>query len=496
MKEGPVGSGARTPGRNRVWLRIIVLILALGGFGGHSVFMYVTRVQWKTNLDTLMADLDARGETLDITALAPPPLPPEENAAEALESIFRYSNSFENRIETRYRNQELIALREWRLDDVPSPEREVSEALWNATKRAAQTTPAEHVALYRKHQQAFDEYLMAYEPVLDATRAAVQGRGCQYAVEWERHLAADTPHYLPLRTLARALLLRTTARTVAGQADAAMADVVQVTRLARTLDGEPLLVSFLVRDRLNEMACSAAQVALAYGHTTPLALREAGNAFAAENSAVDLAHALRGERALGYAEMARWSTDAGLNTNGDSDTPAPTWMVRAWQADWLQTMDQAIAAADMPYREALRVWAELVPHRDESTIGLLTWFRELPRAMTAIFLPALRHGVPYQAAARAQLRTAAIGCYRAADMAEGGDPFRSLADYPPELRTDPFSGTDLRLLLLDNSLVIYSVGPNMQDDGGVNEAANPRGDPAVKDDIAFWVPLPHAEVGG
>ena len=48
--------------------------------------------------------------------------------------------------------------------------------------------------------------------------------------------------------------------------------------------------------------------------------------------------------------------------------------------------------------------------------------------------------------------------------------------YLPAIPTDPFDGHPLRLAIKENKWIVYSVGPDEVDDGGVERDATGKGD--------------------
>lgn len=73
------------------------------------------------------------------------------------------------------------------------------------------------------------------------------------------------------------------------------------------------------------------------------------------------------------------------------------------------------------------------------------------------------------ASERATLRTSSIALSLAADLREGKTPDLSLKQFPEALRTDPFGGKPLKVVLHPDRLLVYSVAENLVDDGGMLE---------------------------
>jgi len=77
----------------------------------------------------------------------------------------------------------------------------------------------------------------------------------------------------------------------------------------------------------------------------------------------------------------------------------------------------------------------------------------------------------------------AIKRYRRARGQIPEDLKQLVPDFLPEVPTDPFDGNPLRYIVKDGEYLIYSVGGNGQDDGGLDDGG--KGKPAS--DIVFRV---------
>ena len=237
----------------------------------------------------------------------------------------------------------------------------------------------------------------------------------------------------------------------------------------------------------------------------PDSLRAYSRACAAEAEELTLAHAFRGERAHVYAlsrdMMFDGPQEAGPGSSGERDdiqrkvegvrgSYFTRRFVAALRYEFLLALSPVIDAAALPYPEAVQAWKSfdnVHPKRFRAP-------QMMARILTDVMLPAYASALERQARTVATLRTAAVGCAIAADITEGAVPPETLVGVAKPLRTDPFTETDLRVTRTDEALVVYSVGVNGQDDGGVFKMQDRYRRTDIKDDIVFRVPL-HAGQG-
>jgi uncharacterized iron-regulated membrane protein len=124
---------------------------------------------------------------------------------------------------------------------------------------------------------------------------------------------------------------------------------------------------------------------------------------------------------------------------------------------WHMSRVQSLAA--YPYHESRARWADFEAEGRQPT-GILT--RLLLPSLTRVGANTAR------AEARSRLADLAVAVARHR-LKHGGYPAK-LDDLGPEsaplLVVDPFDGQPLRMIQADGGLVLYSVGPDGQDDGG------------------------------
>ena len=133
--------------------------------------------------------------------------------------------------------------------------------------------------------------LPAYDDALALVHRAARLRACDYQLEFEDGLSMRVPHLLQSIQLASTLSARALARAEDGRVEDTIEDVRAIFGMSRALRGEPLLVSQLVREKLNERALLVLEAVLPRAPSAGDALRRAE----ADTMAGALAMGLRGE---------------------------------------------------------------------------------------------------------------------------------------------------------------------------------------------------------
>jgi len=151
---------------------------------------------------------------------------------------------------------------------------------------------------------------------------------------------------------------------------------------------------------------------------------------------------------------------------------------------YLKTMQKFIDAAGQPSSERF----EAMKSFDADMIEA----RQKLYVVTAMIMPALGKCMDRDAENSARLRTAAtalaIERYRLKHEGKLPETLSALVpEYLPAVPIDPFTGEALRYRKRDKGFVVYSVGADRQDDGGVTTAKKRGASGASAADICFTV---------
>jgi hypothetical protein len=337
------------------------------------------------------------------------------------------------------------------------------------------------------------------EDALSLVREAAAMPRCRFPVNWEAGAAALFPHYPRLWSLCRLLGARAVVAAAEGRQADAVADLEAMLRVARHIGAEPALIGQLVQYACLTAAGSALQGVL---ESTPLeaeASRGLDEALAAVEVYAPFHAAMQTERAFGMwaFDLARRNPRRLLGEMGhDPDSGLPFRLL----ADARPLFEPLIKRDQLYFlrRISARItrWQERRPMDPadplEDPEGFFPWYARISR----IFDPALHGAASKRDEAAARLALARCALALDACRRQTGSYPRSL-DAAQEMRgrplpEDPFTGGPFRYRLRGDGYLLYSVGANRQDDGGVNNRHRPppaawrRGTmPVIADDIAW-----------
>lgn len=208
---------------------------------------------WKEVRDQLRA----QGEPLSFAELVPPMPPEEENFAMTpyFRGLFDKSLSSDGKTPVWAVRQQESKLPDWpgKVNDTYRWRLgERYEFAWN--RRAEDLSPFAGIDVATLPPiEALRQLLEKSRPILGEIETAVRRPKSQFPVHYEDNLSALLPHLANLKGLGRLFSLRALARLEAGDAAAALQDVVTTIRLAESLRNEPILISGLVRIAILEI---------------------------------------------------------------------------------------------------------------------------------------------------------------------------------------------------------------------------------------------------
>ena len=322
--------------------------------------------------------------------------------------------------------------------------------------------------------QSAAKYLADNAKALDLLRTATAMKECRYPIQLSGGAGALLPHMGSMRLACRVLNLE--AILAAQQRDTAKAaDAVKTSLgVARTLSNEPLLISQLVRIACDAISLQALERALSLAPFSEGELEEIAGAIQSEEARLD-------EGWLRATQMERCANFAVFRDPGGV-------FYMTFMTGYQPSLSQRVAmqlygavgglAADRwtflrTMRSVIAVQSEPFPARLAAARAVEEEMKKMPpaRMISRMLLPAFSRACAEEATAMALLsaaRTAtAVERYR---LAKGALP-EKLDDLVPKfiasIPSDPFDGKPLRYARRPVGYVVYSVGPNLKDDGGV-----------------------------
>jgi hypothetical protein len=259
--------------------------------------------------------------------------------------------------------------------------------------------------------------------------------------------------------------------------------------LGRSLRDEPVLISQLVRGRYRRLAARGLERLLGHATLTADQLAAVRRELEAELPDDPWAVAMRGERAMadqflsalhdGTAKASNVKPMLLRNYNppplqrvGDRlhDFIAPE--TDAAHAFALDLLTRAVATAKLPWHERPAAFEALYAEwqTGPEPARWLALAADLPKWLNGLLLD------------QARIRTAVAAVAAEQHRVARGDWPASLAELGP-LPDDPFTGKPLGFRRLADGIVVYSVGPNLRDDGG--ELAKDDGNVPKEGDVGF-----------
>lgn len=451
----------------------------------------------------LEAELRARGEKLSVRELLPP-LPPDDQNFAATPLFKELMRGWDtNAPGSRWPAND--RLRSFRLPDYPSGKGYTNDGRGNLAEVAHAMRKANETPQARRNPPGRPDYpvpaqpgapaddvLAGLEPLsagLAEIAAALERPESQFDIRWEDNFAALLPHLSHLKAIDRLFGVRALARLAKRDTEGAFADTMLGLQLPETLVGEPLIISQLVRRAMAAIAIEPLGAGIVDHQWTDRQLAEFQARLASRHYLEGFVLALEGERCLltagleqciAHPEMVRQLFDAEEHSKEakyiDWAVYGPHGWLRQNQAASVRRITAILealrtaAAAGPPARNALAIGESAWPPelRRPLDVGLYTFFARVSESSARE-----THRV-VETAARAETLNAlaivacALERFR---IAHGAYP-ETLAELSPAYlgspALDPMDGKPLRYgRLPDGSFKLYSVGPNLKDDGGV-----------------------------
>ena len=305
-------------------------------------------------------------------------------------------------------------------------------------------------------------------------------------------------HLAPMKGAAQ--VLRAEAVVAIAQTNTALASgaISGIFAAGQSMAIEPLMISQLVAFAIDAIGIQTLQFAL---NNSAFSAAELESMQTAVSKADDMESALRGllgERALfisglsdpnGMIAASRVTPPSGIEEIASEVFLQPLARVSGfWQRDLRFGIDALTTYVG---------WARLPdPQRVYATTN---WDRMMVQAkngyyiMTGMLLPAMEKFISKDANHRAQARTAlvalAIERFRLAHNGKLPDQLSSLVPaFLEKVPIDPYDGQPLRYKRTDKGYMVYSIGPDGVDDGGIEPPAGPK--PKALWDVTFIVEQP------
>ena len=315
------------------------------------------------------------------------------------------------------------------------------------------------------------------EPALRLLEQASQIRACAFPVDWDAGPAIAYPHLGPMREGGKLLGARAEAQAADGQMDAALSSCAAIFRMAEHAQRDPILIGAFVGFALNGIGVTALEESLSQGDPSPAACRALFEQLGTADPHAALERAFQGQRAI-HAELSERIHAGEIRDLFAAFSGEPVRWVQPLLVDLYRTvgrpllnldevsslraMQQNIAALDLPPVEGQQQMADVVAEMNQLPV-----YRSV---LTRMIMPVFTRATLTRDRAAAEIGAAQIALALTAYRAEHRrypDTLADLAAAGWDIPDDPFTGQPYIYRLEGEGFIVYSVGPDMADDGGL-----------------------------
>ncbi len=428
-------------------------------------------IKYSREIARELTRLREAGEPLSITEMIPEPVPDDQNAAMLYQEVFQVS--FDR--------------------DKPQPKR---------VQAFGAIPPDEYKLLLdgRGYDEQFDFNLarevFARPEVIDVLNTIEQASlrpQCAWPIHWEDGFYALFPHLAQHREAARLMAMRARLSAEGGDVDDALRWVGVSLRMSRHVMQEPTLISQLVALAIQSIAMRAAQQSLDTAAPSPEAAARLTDLAGTLDMAAGMHLALQWERVNGLAAFDGFQREKPQSTWGALDDSVPAGGMNVYQP-YGGVIGAPIRAFDQA--RMLANWRVYLPDLDRPyRLQDMDVPKRAPRGWTvlAILSNMMSPVFDRTAAKRDQaIANRDIFCTALAlkvhRQQHGAYPV-SLADLQAtldwQLPDDPFSGKPYRYERRDQGFALWSVGEDLEDDGGI--PPEPRSDLDWDESDIVWL---------
>jgi hypothetical protein len=342
------------------------------------------------------------------------------------------------------------------------------------SKRGERLTEAYRAEL----AEALGQNAAAWELLYSATNFS----GSRYPIDLSGGFAVLLPHVSKVKQAAALLSIEGLSRASVGESNQAYAAVDAALHVSDSLRQEPLLISYLVRVAADKIVAQRLEETLNLVGFSDDELRRLQTEFAAANDQRWPARALAAERAVGLSVFLDRQVQRSLTGPNQLISGMPlgfpgrlflgAYLASGFMARdrtfYLEDMGKSVAFAELPPEERIRK-------------GPLPKTGPIPRSLilSRMLLPSLSQVIvradDYSARMRVVQAALTVERFR---LAHSGALPTQLTEVVPEVveavPIDPYDAQPLRYRKLPLGYVVYSIGPDLHDDGGAAPPSDQR----------------------
>ncbi len=436
--------------------------IVIGGLLILSIIIHtVLNIVWGRELRAKLAELKAKGEPITIAEIRPAPVPDNENAAVLLNKAFLLMTSEGGKPyipnEDKGKTNRIV----YAIEDVKSFS-DISK--WTEKQR-------------REIPKLVNSPDMQY--IYALLEQAFKRPECNFNLKYENGAGVLLPHLSKMRTCARLLSAKALIESDAGKADKAFETILAGLRISNHLKNEPTLISQLVR-----IACDSIMINCmeSLSNKYSISQERMGNAISELErhlghepfkKCMDAERVVFGgvefnkllNRKYSIKELrAFFGSGNGLFPKLfylEYTTPFKSLLKKDFSC-YMSLMSDMKKLYNMPYPESVIAGNNIF--RPETSIPKYC-------VLTRMLVPALTRIREQMSIHEAKIQICRIGLALKIYKAKYGTYSESLSKLAPdileEIPNDTFTEKNLIYKKAKNGFMLYSLGPNMKDDGGI-----------------------------
>jgi hypothetical protein len=328
----------------------------------------------------------------------------------------------------------------------------------------------------------------AIKQALDVTERLSRQTGGRYTVNWGPNPVGAVLPCQDVRPVSALLRMQALLQAEDGAADSALVTARRIVIAGRSIGDEPGVISQLVRIANHAIAAQVIERVLAQGQPSAEALAQTQSLLVEDAAEPLMLYAFRGERALLHRLI------EGLKSGDVTlDGPAVGWRdrvanlslahaARRTHPEVLRTLNEAVAIARREPEEWALPLTELADRLDQKARDRTATGNALIGLVISSYdrlAAAFRRD---RAILRNMIVALALERYRR-DNGRWPQELKALVPaYLPTVPRDAFDGKDVRYRTLPDGVLVYSVGPDGEDNGG---ALNRKNVLAAGTDLGF-----------
>jgi hypothetical protein len=322
-----------------------------------------------------------------------------------------------------------------------------------------------------------EAYVQTNARALAKVREALLFPRFRYPVDFGYGPGTPLPHLRGLKDMGLLAALGAALDAEEGRSEEWPEQVNLELRLAETVDGEPIVISYLVRKSIVRMAVKATERSLNRIIPTDEVCKQLQAEFSHASETNLLPLALVGERAMTIPIFRlSWKESQGSTQDNEPDNGPREpqhysgkpmtflWLTGFFERDlnfYLETMEKTISLAALPSPASLTL-TNYIQSRDEVA-------EKKMYILSGLVLP-LSRLTAVEASTQASIRLAVTALAVERFRLDRGRLPSDLKELTPQfidaVPTDPFDGAPLRYRRLARGYVIYSIDADGHDDGG------------------------------